>query len=319
MCLSTITPLTATDPGGRTMANLEMLWLELTNQCNLACNHCYAESGPDAGQGDTLSADDYRRLLDEASKAGCRRVQFIGGEPTLHPNLCSLIAHARHVGFTSVEVFTNLIKITEAQIDCFKTHGVSIATSIYGSTSEAHDAITLRKGSFDRTVRNIVRLLEGGLSVRAGFIEAASNKGMYQETRQFLEQLGNIAVGFDRVRQFGRGRTDGPPKLESLCGACAGQTLCISSSGQVSPCIMSRFWSFGSASEANLESLLDSPSLAQLRADIERASRSTTQRGTCYPDSSNPSCYPNAGCSPDSVCGPKCQPNWTDLTHPTPH
>ena len=40
-------------------------------------------------------------------------VQFIGGEPTLHPALPKLIDHALTRGL-AVEVFTNLVHVTEA-------------------------------------------------------------------------------------------------------------------------------------------------------------------------------------------------------------
>jgi uncharacterized radical SAM superfamily Fe-S cluster-containing enzyme len=62
---------------------IEFLWLELTNRCNLRCVHCYADSGPHGYKLDRLVADDYRRLIDEARELGCDQVQFIGGEPTL--------------------------------------------------------------------------------------------------------------------------------------------------------------------------------------------------------------------------------------------
>lgn len=39
-------------------------------------------------------------------------VQFIGGEPTLHPGLTSLVDHALGAGLL-VEVFTNLVHVTD--------------------------------------------------------------------------------------------------------------------------------------------------------------------------------------------------------------
>src|SRR5437763_16448627 len=87
---------------------LEFLWLELTNRCNLQCVHCYAESGPRAGATDILNVSDYRRLIDEGRKLGCRQSQFIGGEPTLNADLPACIAHAREVGYSTVEVYSNL-------------------------------------------------------------------------------------------------------------------------------------------------------------------------------------------------------------------
>ena len=290
------------------MAGLEVLWLELTNRCNLACGHCYAESGPTTGDQDTLDVDDYRRLLDEGFEAGCRRVQFIGGEPTLFPGLSALIGHARKTGFSTVEVFTNLFRLSEAHVECFRDHRVLVGTSIYGATAEMHERITLRKGSFARTVRNISRLLEVGVHVRAGFIETELNVGAFAATDLFLKRLGPIEVGFDRVRGFGRGRSGGDPSLESLCGACAGNTLSVDSSGRASPCIMSRDWSFASVQGNNLSDLLASEQLARLRAEIETA----TRRNPVLETSTIP-CRPGAGCSPDSSCGPTCWPQAPDI------
>src|SRR5262245_34885107 len=102
-----------TTPFAWESARLNFLWLELTSRCNLTCVHCYAESGPYADVPDGLSAAEYVTLLDDAAGLGCRRVQFIGGEPTLHPSLASLIAHARSRDYEFVEVFTNGIRISD--------------------------------------------------------------------------------------------------------------------------------------------------------------------------------------------------------------
>src|SRR5580692_1831179 len=87
---------------------LEFAWLELTNRCNLRCIHCYAQSGPLEGETDILSEEDYSLLLKQIHQLGCRKVQFIGGEPTLNKSLPYLIEKARLEGFEFVEVFTNL-------------------------------------------------------------------------------------------------------------------------------------------------------------------------------------------------------------------
>ena len=56
---------------------------------------------------ESLRLEDWLDALRQAADLGCRKVQFIGGEPTLHPNLTKLIVSARELGFTTVEVFTN--------------------------------------------------------------------------------------------------------------------------------------------------------------------------------------------------------------------
>ena len=44
-------------------AALDFVWLELTNQCNLKCTHCYAQSSPTSGKSDSLTTDEYLKLL----------------------------------------------------------------------------------------------------------------------------------------------------------------------------------------------------------------------------------------------------------------
>ena len=74
---------------------LKFLWLELTRKCNLECVHCYTDSSPARDLYETLGADDWKRALREAATLDCRSVQFIGGEPTLHPELPDLIDRFR--------------------------------------------------------------------------------------------------------------------------------------------------------------------------------------------------------------------------------
>ncbi len=63
---------------------LSFLWLEITGRCGLSCSHCYARSGPSGSHG-TMTADDWRSVISQAAGLGVSMVQFIGGEPTLHP------------------------------------------------------------------------------------------------------------------------------------------------------------------------------------------------------------------------------------------
>ena len=54
------------------------LALELTGRCNLACGHCFAESGPSGTHG-VMTTRDWERVIGEAAGLGVRAVQFIGG------------------------------------------------------------------------------------------------------------------------------------------------------------------------------------------------------------------------------------------------
>ena len=62
---------------------LRFLWLELTHKCNLACRHCYVSANSEQPLHDHMTMRHWRSVLAEAGFLGCKRVQFIGGEPRL--------------------------------------------------------------------------------------------------------------------------------------------------------------------------------------------------------------------------------------------
>lgn len=80
--------------------------------CNLRCTYCNVHGGDDPR---LYLAADVRRVIDAATEhvlarhagPGVPTVDFIGGEPTLHPDLPALIRHARSCGFQHVLICTN--------------------------------------------------------------------------------------------------------------------------------------------------------------------------------------------------------------------
>src|SRR5882757_9991871 len=122
------------------MHGTSFLWLEITGKCQLECTHCYAESGPTGTHG-ALTSDDWMRVLDQAVALGVTMVQFIGGEPTLHPALLQLIDHALNLRL-EVEVFSNLVHVTPQMWTCFERPGVRLACSYYSDEAAQHVAVT---------------------------------------------------------------------------------------------------------------------------------------------------------------------------------
>lgn len=120
---------------------LAFLWLEITAKCQLECAHCYAESAPQGTHG-VMVYDDWLRVIDEAVAIGVGMVQFIGGEPTLHPGLPDFVDYALIRGL-SVEVFTNLVHVPRHLWRVFGLPGVRLATSYpardgHGTTRQSH-------------------------------------------------------------------------------------------------------------------------------------------------------------------------------------
>ena len=207
------------DPKGRlgdSSGMLDFLWLELTNRCNLQCVHCYTESNPHSGDRDLLKKEDYETLMMEARALGCRKVQFIGGEPQLNADFDALLIKAKTLGFEFIEVFSNLIRLGDKTVRYAADNGICFATSVYSDNSEEHDAVTKVKSSHVRTIANLKKLIGAGIDTRAAIIVIEQDKASVDRTKSFLRDLGVPHVSHGSLREFGRGGTHPRSERASL-------------------------------------------------------------------------------------------------------
>jgi MoaA/NifB/PqqE/SkfB family radical SAM enzyme len=311
------------------------MWLELTGRCQLNCVHCYADSGPTKGHG-TMTTQDWLRAIDEAADHGVGRVCMIGGEPTAHPAFAQLLRHALASGI-DVEVFSNLFRMTDELWSLFSLPGVSLATSYYSDAALEHDAITGRRGSYARTRANIAEAIRRGIPIRIGIIGLSSEQRT-EQARAELVTLGvpESAIGFDRLRAFGRGAA-GPPNEADTCGHCGHGNAAIMPDGSVTPCVFTRSATAGSVRAAPLAELLTGSEFAAqvARLDALRHNPTGSATGGCVPDRT-PRCGPDASRSPQvpptqddthhqvitmpcvpNMCDPQCGPSCSPACNPT--
>lgn len=305
---ATIEPSALTHPSPTTP---EFLWLDLTRKCQLACTHCYNASGPDGTHG-TMAREDWLSVLDQAAACGIRHVQLIGGEPTLHPDAAELLDHALTLGL-EVEVFTNMVRVTDEWWALFRRAGVTLATSYYSDQAEEHNAMTGRR-THARTRANIEKALRLRIPLRVGIIGDSQER--ISAAWRDLEDLGVTRIGADYVRAFGRAAHEQMPDPANLCGRCGSGRAAIDPNGEVSPCIMSGWMGVGNVQDTPLAAILSGTAMAQANATI----RSATNNRGCYPDDCRPSttpCYPDiAPCQPDH--NPKVPCNPDDYCDPGP-
>jgi len=246
---------------------LEFLWLELTRSCNLSCVHCYAGSGPRLPLYEGMTFEDWRRVLADGRSSGCRRVQFIGGEPTIHPELTALIDAARSLGYAQIELFTNATRLDRRLLESLKRNRVHVAFSFYSTDPRVHDRITGVPGSHRECVEGIEALSAAGLKMRASIIMAGQTAAQAAAAQRFLRSRGILRIGSDHVRRVGRAAASRPSvSAESeLCGQCWRRTLCVTASGETYPCVFSRFVPLGNAREESLGNILEGNPLKHFR------------------------------------------------------
>jgi MoaA/NifB/PqqE/SkfB family radical SAM enzyme len=238
------------------LPDVALLWLVVTQRCQVECVHCYASSAPLQRHG-TMTVDIWVRVIDEAAGAGIGTVKFIGGEPTLYPGLVDLIRHAVHRGLR-VSVYSNLLRISPELWAALALPGVELETSYYSTVAVEHESITGRPGSFRRTNDTILEALRRGVPVRAGLVRVHPEQHV-DEARAWLGSLGITITCVDRVRRIGRGAGTGTghgDQLGELCGRCAWDRLAVCSDGIVRPCVLARWIALGDVHERGLAPIL---------------------------------------------------------------
>ncbi|WP_171168844.1 radical SAM protein [Streptomyces sp. I05A-00742] len=277
------------------------LWLDLTRKCQLSCTHCYNTSGPQGTHG-TMSREDWVSVLDQAAAAGVRAVQFIGGEPTMHPAFADLVDRALTVGL-NVEVYSNLVHVTPACWKLFQREGCSLATSYYSAEASEHNKVTGRR-SHARTRANIVKALELGVPIRVGIV--GNDEQTIEAARADLRSIGVSWIGIDRIREFGRACGGQKHDAANLCGGCGDGRAVVDPTGTVAPCVFSTWMGVGNVREDSLTSILNGPALGGA-VDSLREVWGWGKKDKDNDGGQSRPCGPD--CVPKNPCDPRCEPN----------
>ena len=263
-----------------------------------------------------MTTADWRRVIDQAAELGVGMVQFIGGEPTLHPDLPELIEHALALD-VKVEVYSNLVHVSERMWETLRRPGVSLATSYYSDDPAEHAQIVGgARRAHHRTLANIGLAQAYGIPIRAGLITFTDQQRVPGAIAQ-LARVGIHQTGVDHVRGVGRGAAGHQPNINALCGQCATGKLAILPTGDAYPCVFSRWPAMlaGNVLTHTLHQIITSTTLTTTRTQLQQefdGRRQPTVRA-CAPDDGRRSsmCGPDNPCSPQNGCTPsQCGPQY---------
>jgi radical SAM protein with 4Fe4S-binding SPASM domain len=138
--------------------------IELTNACNVDCEHCYLDLVPDAKLG-VLTADEWKRVLRELAAEGAIFLTLTGGEILVRRDWFEIASYARELQF-ALRLFTNGTLVDDARADRIASlEPLGVEISILGASAATHDAIARRRGAFDKTIAGVRRLRERGIHV----------------------------------------------------------------------------------------------------------------------------------------------------------
>ena len=103
-------PTTLTDQFGR---SIEYLRISITDRCNFRCQYCMPLEGlPWLPKDEILRYEEIAEIVRQLAPLGLRRLRLTGGEPTIRPQLASLVRMLRDIpGVEDIALSTNGVKL----------------------------------------------------------------------------------------------------------------------------------------------------------------------------------------------------------------
>ncbi len=185
-------------------APLHVVW-NVTNACNLRCEHCFAASArPLPGELTTTEALD---MIDQLADAGVFDLAFCGGEPFLRRDLFQLMAHASGRGMVTA-VGSNGWLVTRRLLARVRDAGVTRFQVSLDGLEATHDRIRRRAGLFRRSVAAIADGIDSGLRTHVCF---TAHRGNLAELEAVVDLAARLGVHLFNLSQFvpvGRGDRD---------------------------------------------------------------------------------------------------------------
>ncbi len=138
-----------------------VVW-NITQRCNLKCQHCYAAGQPDTSK--EFSTTEAKKAIADFAAFGCPVLLFSGGEPFMRPDIIELAAEARQKGLRVV-FSTNGTLLTPEHARQIQTLGVSYVGISIDGTSATHDTFRGIKGAYTRSLNAIRACRDAGVKV----------------------------------------------------------------------------------------------------------------------------------------------------------
>jgi radical SAM protein with 4Fe4S-binding SPASM domain len=271
------------------------LHLYVTNKCNLRCGHCYMRSGRELKNGE-MSLFNKKRSLEIFAKIYPKgHVTFSGGEPLTSPDFPAILQCATDLGLKST-LFTNGLLLNRANVKSIIPFLDKIQISLDGTSAYSNDFIR-GKGTFKEILNSIIiadhSIYESGsqcelniaitltsnnsrdifdnlpklihqLELKSShryLLSELSEAGRASKSRSIINPIENKDPSYsDIIKQMSEiGIYDAPTYDKYYSTNCGiGESVTISSDGQIFPCSIIEQPSIGNIVENSSEDYIKS-------------------------------------------------------------
>jgi radical SAM protein len=195
-----------------------LVW-ELTQACDLACDHCRASARPQRHP-EELTTEEGKRLLDAARRFGDGQLVVLsGGDPMVREDVRDLVAYGSDAGLRMTLTPSGTASLTADRVGEVADAGLRrLALSIDGPAA-VHDTFRGEVGSFERTKAAAETAREVGLPLQINTTVCAATVETLPAVRDIVAELGAVLWSVFFLVPVGRGRrleAVSPDRAESV-------------------------------------------------------------------------------------------------------
>ncbi|WP_135822816.1 TIGR04053 family radical SAM/SPASM domain-containing protein [Halostella litorea] len=187
-----------------------LVW-EVTQACELACEHCRADAQP-RRHPDELTTAEGKELLDAAADFGDGQLVVLsGGDPLARDDLVDLVEYGTELGLRMTLTPSGTGSLTPEVIADLADAGLQrMALSLDGASAESHDAFRGEAGSFEQTVAAAETAREAGLPLQINTTVCDTTVDELPALRDRVADLGAVLWSVFFLVPVGRGRVLDP-------------------------------------------------------------------------------------------------------------
>lgn len=184
------------DSHGRTIRDLR---LSITDRCNLRCVYCMDPDVRFAPREELLTVPELLRAARACVALGVEHVRLTGGEPTVRPELTSIIEGVAGIaGVTDVAMTTNGCLAPRADLARWRDAGLRRVTFSLDCVTESTYARMTRSASHGATVARVVEAIRDAIDLGLGPVKvnAVVIRGQNESEVPKLVELAR-SIGFE--------------------------------------------------------------------------------------------------------------------------
>lgn len=196
----------------RNMKNVE---INIGKICNNKCVFCV--SGDDRII-DRRFVDSklIKKELDFFYRKGCRSLGFLGGEPTVYPEIADIVKYAKKTGYKRIALTSNGMKFSDNDfcLALIKAGVNRFNISIHSHRAEIEDYLTRVPGNFNKKIKgikNLMKLKKQGFLKDNVSLNAVVHKKNYKNLADMADFFGRLEVDdlrFNFIRPEGGALND---------------------------------------------------------------------------------------------------------------